>query len=200
MFRSSFFYFFLSSLLLNSFFPFPFEQYLCSKDSPKDYWDIDIPHEDLYCKLDIEGSSFSSIINLKITIIRIVGYMILGKVVMELGKIVFLLLFTAINFSLFLLAIIKLEDQIEQNLGLEKEINNLKLVAGKSIQELNTTTQKFNEVESKIKVYEGDNNVLMNLSIHFVLEMEMKLQSNIQKIAEFKTKVLQKLKYIINFE
>ena len=64
MFRSSFFYFFLSSLLLNSFFPFPFEQYLCSKDSPKDYWDIDIPHEDLYCKLDIEGSSFSSIINL----------------------------------------------------------------------------------------------------------------------------------------
>ena len=85
----------------------------------------------------------------------------------------------------------KLEDQIPENLELEKEINKFKVVTDKKIQELNTMTQKFNVVESKVKGYEGDNNVLMNLSIHSVLEMEMemKLQSNIQKIAERKTKV-----------
>lgn len=182
MFRSSFLYFFMFPLLLDSLHSFPLLQYPCWKDPPPDdYWDV--PHDDwsdLYCTVDIDigSSTFLSIISI---ILRLVGYIILGKLIS--------LLFSALNFSL-IRAIMKLEDQIQEKVELEKEINKFKMAAGKQIQELNTMTQKFNVMESKIKGYEGDSNVLMNLSIHSVLEMEMKLQSNIQIIAELKTKVL----------
>ena len=84
----------------------------------------------------------------------------------------------------------KLEAQIKENVRLKCEKNEVKKLSDEIMKKLNAMTQKFEGAVSEIKLYEGDPKALVNLDINTVLEMEQKFQFSIQKIAEFKTKVL----------
>ena len=87
--------------------------------------------------------------------------------------------------------------QSQENLRLKREENEIKKKVKELNEKLNDITRKFEQARSKINVYE-DPNVLLNLDINTVLWMEKKIQSSIQEITGFKSKVVkQQIKLLI---